>query len=72
MKAIFNFQIRIDDKQTAVVFGMDECKGIDVEVMGALTKIFAETKQKITRALPQPAPAKTQQNPAETAAKESE
>ena len=27
MKATFNFQIKMDDRQTAVLFGMEECTG---------------------------------------------
>lgn len=47
MKAIFNFQIKMDDRQTAVLFGMEECKGVDIEVMSNLTKLFSEaTRQK--------------------------
>lgn len=46
MKAIFNFQIKMDDRQTAVLFGMEECKGVDIEVMSNLTKLFSETKTK--------------------------
>lgn len=51
MKAIFNFQIKMDDRQTAVLFGMEECKGVDIEVMSNLTKLFSETKTKISKLL---------------------
>ena len=51
MKATFNFQIKMDDRQTAVLFGMEECKGVDIEVMSNLTKLFSETKTKISKLL---------------------
>lgn len=51
MKATFNFQIKMDDRQTAVLFGMEECKGVDIEVMSNLTKLFSETKVKISKLL---------------------
>ncbi len=51
MKAIFNFQIKIDDKQSSVLFSMDECKGVDVELMSSLSKTFIDTKTKINKEL---------------------
>ena len=62
MKAIFNFQIKMDDRQTAVLFGMEECKGVDIEVMSNLTKLFSETKTKISKLLEKGSP-KERQNP---------
>lgn len=56
MKAIFNFQIKMDDRQTAVLFGMEECKGVDIEVMSNLTKLFSETKTKISKLLEKGSP----------------
>lgn len=56
MKAIFNFQIKMDDRQTAVLFGMEECKGVDIEVMSNLTKLFSETKTKIYKLLEKGSP----------------
>ena len=56
MKATFNFQIKMDDRQTAVLFGMEECKGVDIEVMSNLTKLFSETKTKITKMLEKGSP----------------
>ena len=56
MKAIFNFQIKMDDRQTAVLFGMEECKGVDIEVMSNLTKLFSETKTKISKLLEKDSP----------------
>ena len=54
MKATFNFQIKMDDRQTAVLFRMEECKGVDIEVMSNLTKLFSETKVKIAKLLEKP------------------
>ncbi len=51
MKAVFNFQIKIDDKQSSVLFSMDECKGVDVELMSSLSKTFIDTKTKINKEL---------------------
>ena len=56
MKATFNFQIKMDDRQTAVLFGMEECKGVDIEVMSNLTKLFSETKVKIAKLLEKGSP----------------
>lgn len=56
MKATFNFQIKMDDRQTAVLFGMEECKGVDIEVMSNLTKLFSETKVKISKLLEKGSP----------------
>ena len=56
MKATFNFQIKMDDRQTAVLFGMEECKGVDIELMSNLTKLFSETKVKITKMLEKGSP----------------
>ena len=39
MKAVFNFQIKLDDKQTSVLFGMEECKGVDIELFNELSKL---------------------------------
>lgn len=44
MKAVFNFQIKLDDKQSSVIFGMEECKGVDIELVNGLSKLFLETK----------------------------
>ena len=54
MKATFNFQVKIDDKQTSVVFGMEECKGVDIEVMNALMRLFSETRAKAVKLLDKP------------------
>ena len=54
MKATFNFQVKIDDKQTSVVFGMEECKGVDIEVMNTLMKLFSETRAKAVKLLDKP------------------
>ncbi len=51
MKAVFNLQIKIDDKQSSVLFNMDECKGIEVEVINSLSKTFMDTKTKIIKEL---------------------
>ena len=51
MKAVFNFQIKIDDKQTAVLFGMEECKGVDIELFNELSKLLKETKFRIIKTL---------------------
>ena len=56
MKATFNFQIKMDDRQTAVLFGMEECKGVDIEVVSNLTKLFSETKVKIAKLLEKGSP----------------
>lgn len=56
MKATFNFQIKMDDRQTAVLFGMEECKGVDIELMSNLTKLFSETKVKIIKMLEKGSP----------------
>ena len=51
MKAVFNFQIKLDDKQSSVIFGMEECKGVDIELVNGLSKLFLETKGKINKFL---------------------
>ena len=51
MKAVFNFQIKLDDKQTSVLFGMEECKGVDIELFNELSKLLKETKLKIIKTL---------------------
>lgn len=51
MKAVFNFQIKLDDKQATVLFGMEECKGVDIDVFNELTKLLKETKLKIIKSL---------------------
>ena len=51
MKAVFNFQIKLDDKQATVLFGMEDCKGVDIDVFNELTKLLKETKLKIIKSL---------------------
>ena len=51
MKELFNFQIKLDDKQSSVIFGMEECKGVDIELVNGLSKLFLETKGKINKFL---------------------
>ena len=51
MKAVFNFHIKLDDNQSSVIFVMEECKGVDIELVNGLSKLFLETKGKINKFL---------------------
>jgi len=51
MKAVFNFQVKIVDKQTSVLLDMDECKGLNVDMVTSLSKVFSETQTKVAKLL---------------------
>ena len=45
MKAVFNFQIKLDDKQATVLFGMEECVNPNFEASPPLSSHLPEPEE---------------------------